>query len=191
MNFFSNNIFCRKTGFYLGFFLMFFVFICSFFLCAQINPLEAQVDYPDYSSFVNDYTGVMGDDWRSKTEEICVSVENQTGAEIAVAVIDSLQGITVEEFAVELFEKWGIGKAAQDNGVLLLVAIQDRKLRIEVGYGLEGAITDLEASDIIDGIIVPEFKNSNYGSGIYDGVAAIASEIYKEYGIAEIGRAHV
>jgi len=146
--------------------------------------LYADVTYPDYSSFVNDYAGVLDSNWKGSIENICTAVEEQTGAEIAVAVVDNLQGITVEEYAVELFEKWGIGKADTDNGVLLLVSISDRKLRIEVGYGLEGAITDLEAGNIVDNVIVPRFKESNYGQGIYNGVSEIANQIYEEYNIS-------
>ncbi|MBM3708079.1 MAG: TPM domain-containing protein [Actinobacteria bacterium] len=179
MHFFRLNITIKKTLFYFSF-LFFFISSILFF----VNPqaIFSDVEYPDYTSFVNDYVEVIDSDSKNQIEQMCIEVEQNTGAEIAIAVIDSLQGITVEEFAVELFEKWGIGKAKEDNGVLLLIAIQDRKLRIEVGYGLEGAITDLEAGDIINDIIVPRFKENNYSLGIYDGTAAIANEVYKEYG---------
>ena len=145
--------------------------------------LFADVNYPDYSGYVNDYAGILDSQGKNKTEELCAKVEEDTGAEIAIAIIDSLEGITVEEYAVELFEKWGIGKQKEDNGILLLVAMQDRKLRIEVGYGLEGVITDLEAGNIIDDIITPRFKQEDYNSGVYEGVAAIANEIYLDKGM--------
>jgi uncharacterized protein len=83
---------------------------------------------------------------------------------------------------VGLFNEWGIGKKDKDNGVLLLVAKDDHELRIEVGYGLEGTITDLEAGEIIDNIIVPRFKENDYDSGIYNGVVEIANKIYQEQG---------
>ncbi len=107
---------------------------------------------------VNDFTGTLDSGWKSSIEELCIKVRNETGAEIGVAVISDLQGITIEEYAVKLFKKWGVGKADKDNGVLLLVSMQERKVRIEVGYGLEGVITDLEAGNIINDIIVPRFK---------------------------------
>jgi uncharacterized protein len=159
------------------------LFAIGFFILLPGSTIYAEVNYPDYTSFVNDYAGVLSADWKTSVENICTSVEQQTGSEIAVAIVDDLQDITVEEYAVKLFEKWGIGKSDKDNGVLLLVAIAERKLRIEVGYGLEGAITDLEAGDIINNTIVPQFKQNNYGQGIYDGVAAIANKIYEEQGI--------
>jgi uncharacterized protein len=145
-----------------------------------------QVIFPDYHGFVNDYTNTMSKDWKSKTEQLVAKVERETKCEIAVAVIDNLKGLTIEDYAVRLFEKWGIGKKDKDNGVLLLVSMDERELRIEVGYGLEGVITDIEAKNLIDNVIVPRFKENNYDSGIYNGVVAIANKIYLEQGKAEI-----
>jgi uncharacterized membrane protein YgcG len=137
---------------------------------------------PDYHNFVNDYTGTLSEEWIAKTEQFARSVEEATTCEIAVAVINSLEGLTIEDYALKLFEKWGIGKKEKDNGILLLVAMDDRELRIEVGYGLEGIITDIEAKEIIDEVIVPIFKDGDYNTGIYNGVVAIANKIYLEQG---------
>lgn len=145
-----------------------------------------QIIFPDYYGFVNDFANTMSKDWKSKTEQLAVKVENETTCEIAVAVIDNLKGLTIEDYAVRLFEKWGIGKKDKDNGVLLLVSMDERELRIEVGYGLEDVITDIEAKNIIDDVIVPRFKENNYDSGIYNGVVAIVNKIYLEQGKAEI-----
>jgi uncharacterized protein len=162
-----------------------FVFLVSglylFFFPA--GNIFAEVTYPDYSTMVNDFTGTLDSGWKSSIEELCIKVRNETGAEIGVAVVSDLQGITIEEYAVKLFEKWGVGKADKDNGVLLLVSMQERKVRIEVGYGLEGVITDLEAGNIINDIIVPRFKQNDYNTGVYDGVYALASEIYADQGL--------
>ena len=137
-----------------------FVFLASglYLFFSPAGNIFAEVTYPDYSTMVNDFTGTLDSGWKSSIEELCIKVRNETGAEIGVAVISDLQGITIEEYAVKLFEKWGVGKADKDNGVLLLVSMQERKVRIEVGYGLEGVITDLEAGNIINDIIVPRFK---------------------------------
>jgi uncharacterized protein len=151
-----------------------------------IPAISAEPNYPDYSSYVNDFAGVLQSDNKTQTEDLIAKVEKETSSEIAVAIINSLEGVTVEEYAVKLFEKWGVGKKKEDNGVLLLVAIEDRKLRIEVGYGLEGTITDLEAGNIIDNVIVPKFKQNDYSTGVYDGVVAIANEIYEEKGLTTI-----
>lgn len=165
------------------------IFIFSFLIFFPLIPnlmpaISAEPNYPDYSSYVNDFAGVLQSDSKNQTEDLIVKVEKETSSEIAVAIISSLEGVSVEEYAVKLFEKWGVGKKKEDNGVLLLVAIEDRKLRIEVGYGLEGTITDLEAGNIIDNLIVPKFKQNDYSTGVYDGVVAIANQIYAEKGMA-------
>jgi len=144
-------------------------------------PIHGQdVDYPDYIGYVNDFAEILDSASRHDLESLITGIEKNTGAEIAVVTIDTLEGITIEEYAVELFEKWGIGKADEDNGLLILVSLMDRKVRIEVGYGLEGIITDLEAGRIIDEIIVPNFKNEDYNRGIYDAVVTISNQIYGE-----------
>ncbi|MCL4378287.1 MAG: TPM domain-containing protein [Actinobacteria bacterium] len=153
----------------------------------EVSSDEAgNINYPAYSGFVNDYTNTLSDEWKIKTENLTQEVERKTSCEIAVAIIGSLNGSSIEEYAAGLFNSWGVGKKGKDNGVLLLVSMKDRKLRIEVGYGLEGIITDLEAKEIIDNVIVPRFKENNYNSGIYNGVVAIANKIYKEEGKATV-----
>jgi uncharacterized protein len=150
------------------------------------HEIFPDVVFPDYTSFVNDYVGLLDSDWKNQIEQLCVKVENDTGAEIAVAIVPTLQGLSQEEYAVELFEKWGIGKKDQDNGVLLLISPEGepgkRPLKIEVGYGLEGAITDLEAGDIVNDVIAPKLSEGQFNQGVYDGVLAIANKIYEEYG---------
>ena len=149
-----------------------------------MHSISAEPNYPNYSAYVNDYAGVLQSGSKTQTEDLIAKVEKDTTCEIAVAIVNSLEGVSVEEYAVTLFKKWGIGKKKEDNGVLLLIAIEDRKLRIEVGYGLEGTITDLEAGNIIDTIITPKFKQNDYSTGVYDGVVAIANQIYAEKGMA-------
>ncbi|HEY5500614.1 MAG TPA: TPM domain-containing protein, partial [Candidatus Humimicrobiaceae bacterium] len=156
-----------------------------FFVFPQI--IYADVNYPDYIGYVNDFAGILDSSTVDKITGVITEVNNQTTAEIAVATVDNLQGITIEEYAVELFQKWGIGKKEKDNGVLLLISKEDRKLRIEVGYGLEGALTDLESGRIINNIIVPQFKAGDYNTGTYNGVVAIANEIYADAGLPAAG----
>jgi len=180
-----------KEKFKLSAVFIVLVFIFSFLACfplaSSLMPaISAEPNYPDYSAYVNDYAGVLESGSKTQTEDLIAKVEEETGSEIAVAIVNSLEGISVEEYAVTLFEKWGVGKKKEDNGVLLLVAIEDRKLRIEVGYGLEGTITDLEAGNIIDNVIVPKFKQNDYSTGVYDGVVAIANQIYEEKGMTPI-----
>jgi len=101
--------------------------------------------------------------------------------------VDSTEPLSIEEYAVNLFQRFGIGQKGKDNGVLFLVASKDRQMRIEVGYGLEGAITDAYSSQIINSIVVPEFKAGRYSDGIEKGTAAIVTLIAKEYNVTLTG----
>jgi uncharacterized protein len=106
-----------------------------------------------------------------------------TGAQIAVAVIDSLNGEPIEDAANQILRTWGVGDSEKNNGVLLLIAISDHELRIEVGYGLEGAITDGMAGSIIRNTITPDFADNYYNDGITKGVSEIYKLISEEYGV--------
>jgi len=172
----------RTTGLIPFYILVIFIYILTIlvFFTGCASAKKYTLDFPEYNGYVNDYTGTLSAEGKTKTENLVQAVREETSCEIAVAVIDELGGATIEEYAVGLFAKWGIGKKDKDNGVLLLVALKDRQLRIEVGYGLEAIIPDLIAKDIIDDIITPRFKNSDYDSGVYNGVVAIANIIYEE-----------
>jgi uncharacterized protein len=104
-----------------------------------------------------------------------------SGNEIAVVTIPALDGDPIEDYAVALFEEWGIGKAKEDNGALLLVARDDREVRIEVGYGLEPVLTDAESAAIIQNVIVPAFRDGRYADGINGTVEAMVTAIGGEY----------
>jgi len=167
-----------------AFFFIFFL-ICFFFYPGYI--FSQDVNYPEHSGYINDYANLLDSGSRSQLEELVYKIERETGSEIAVAIVDSLQGVTVEEYAVELFEKWGIGKEKEDNGLLILICTEgepgNRPLRIEVGYGLEGVITDLEAGEIVNDVIVPDFQAGNFYTGLYDAIMVIARQIYEEEGL--------
>jgi uncharacterized protein len=127
--------------------------------------------------WVSDFAGILSDQTKAQITSLLDETEKSTGAEIAVVTIPSLEGITVEDYAVKLFKKWGIGKKGKDNGVLLLVAPKEHKVRIEVGYGLEPVITDSRAGDIIRESIIPFFKAGDYDQGILQGSAHITALI--------------
>jgi uncharacterized protein len=133
--------------------------------------------FPDYQGFVNDYAGLLSTNAKAELNAKLTQLEKDTGAEVAVVTIKSLEGDSIEDYAVRLFEKWGIGKKTVNNGVLLLVALNDRKMRIEVGYGLEPVITDGRAGRIRDEQILPKFKANDYEGGIIAGVTAIEQYI--------------
>jgi uncharacterized protein len=127
--------------------------------------------------WVSDFAGIMSDMTKSQIDALFAEVKKSTGAEIAVVTVSSLDGMSVEEYAVSLFKKWGIGEKGKDNGVLFLIAPNERKTRIEVGYGLEPVITDGRAGEIIRETIIPFFKKGDYDQGILQGSMQIAALI--------------
>ncbi len=143
-------------------FVFFFILFLICFFSYPVFIFSQDVNFPDWTGYINDYAGLLDSGSKSELEALASKIEEETGSEIAVAIVDSLQGITEEEYAVQLFEKWGIGKEKEDNGILILICTEgepgNRPLRIEVGYGLEGVITDLEAGEIVNEVIVPNFR---------------------------------
>ncbi len=133
------------------------------------------------SGFVNDFANIIPDDDQQAMEDDLGSFAAQTSNEIVVVTVVSLDGDSIENYANELFREWGIGDAERNNGVLLLVAPNERKTRIEIGYGLEGAITDLESGRIVDGVLVPAFREGDYAGGINQAVSALKEAAQGEY----------
>lgn len=133
------------------------------------------------SGFVNDYAGVFSVDQKRALEDKLIQFEKESSNEIAVVTIKTLDGDTIENFASELFKDWGIGKKANDNGVLVLVAVDDRKMRIDVGYGLEGALTDAQSIWILNNVMRPAFRQNDYVGGINGAVDKIISVTKGEY----------
>jgi len=107
-------------------------------------------------------------------------LEQKTSSEIAVVTVSSLDGTPVEDYAVRLFKEWGIGQAKSDNGVLVLVAPNEREMRIEVGYGLEGVLPDGLAGEIIRDQFIPRFRDNDYNGGIRDGVSRVIDVVEKQ-----------
>jgi uncharacterized protein len=164
------------------------LFFCLL-LTIKFSPLcfAQQVSYPAASGYVVDQSGIIDSAAQSRIEAWILELKQKTNAEVAVVTVDSVQPLSIEEYAVNLFQRFGIGQKGKDNGVLLLVAYKDRDMRIEVGYGLEGAITDAKSSQIINTIMTPEFKEGHFSDGIEKGAAAIVTLIAKEYNVTLTG----
>lgn len=131
--------------------------------------------FPPITGRVVDAAGLLKSEERSALEAKLKAYETKTSDQVVVATIPSLQDRTVEDYANRLFRSWKLGQAKSDNGALLLVAPNERKVRIEVGYGLEGALTDALSKVIITTAIAPRFKAGDYPGGINAGVDAILS----------------
>jgi len=140
--------------------------------------------------YVNDFAGVLDANSAAAIETYSGNVERATGAQFAVVLVKSLEDDTVEDVAVRLFEKWGIGKKGTDEGLLLLFAIDDRKNRVEVGYGLEPIITDGAAGDVLRSIR-PILRQGDYGGAIYAAVQQFGERIAQAKGVTIDGQAPV
>ena len=141
----------------------------------SLASLAFALNFPALSGRVVDQAGVMTAENRSDVEAKLKNLEDKSGIQLVVATVKSLQGSDVETYANELFRFWKLGEAKKNNGVLLLVAPAEHKVRIEVGYGLEGTLTDALSSVIISSAIIPRFKMNDYSGGIERGVDGIIS----------------
>lgn len=133
------------------------------------HALEA----PPLEGRINDRVGVLPVDVRRDLEARLAAYENKTGHQLAVLVVRSLEGDPIEDFSMRVVEAWKLGRKDRDDGMLLLIAVDDRKLRIEVGYGLEGDLPDALAGRIIREVIVPAFRQGNLAQGITRAVEAM------------------
>jgi uncharacterized protein len=142
------------------------------YLLAWVGPV-AGADVPYLSGRVVDNADLLKNATRDRVSAVLKAHEQATGNQIAVLTVPTIGDESIEEYAVKVFESWKLGQKGKDNGVLLVIAPKDRKLRIEVGYGLEGTLTDAAASRIIRNVITPQFKAGDFDKGVSDGVDAI------------------
>lgn len=139
------------------------------------------LEVPPLSTRVNDYAGMLSPATRQQLEYALAELEKSDSTQLAVLTITSLEGENLEDFSLKVVEQWKLGQKRLDNGALLLIAKNDRKLRIEVGYGLEGVLTDLQSARIIRDIITPQFRNGNFDQGVIDGVSAMIAVVRGEF----------
>ncbi len=133
--------------------------------------------FPKPTGYVNDFSNILPATTRGEIEQLLRDIEKETTAEIVVATVPSLAGMTVDEYANRLFNEWGIGKESVNNGVLVLVAPTEREMRIEVGYGLERVLPNALAIEIIRTNFLPRFKENDYPGGIQAGVARVVDVV--------------
>ena len=126
------------------------------------SQAAAAVDVPRLKARVNDYAGILSSSEESVLESLLADTENKTSSQVALLIIPSLEGEVLEDYSIKVAEKWNLGQKKFDNGVLVLVAMAEKKIRIEVGYGLEPILTDVKSNYIIRKLMVPEFKRNNY-----------------------------
>jgi len=155
--------------------------LIQIFLLLLLTTVPARaLDVPPLRARVNDYAAVIPADQVQALESQLAQLERDTGHQVAVLTVPTLDGEDIEGFSIRVAENWKIGKKGFDNGVILVVAVKDRKLRLEVGYGLEGVLPDLIAKRITSDYIVPKFRAGDFGGGIVAGIDAVQKVIRNE-----------
>jgi uncharacterized protein len=159
----------------------FIIFCIGFFILGN-SHLDSQdlVPIPKLNSPVMDLSGILSPGERAEMESQIRNLQKETGAQVQVLVLDSVSPESIEQFSIRLGDTWKLGRSKVDDGVILLVALKDRQVRIEVGYGLEGAIPDAIANRIIQNSMVPKFQEGKFGSGIRSGLDDIEKLIRGE-----------
>ncbi|MDF2566722.1 MAG: hypothetical protein K0R90_178 [Oscillospiraceae bacterium] len=143
-----------------------------------------EVSYqPTEKFFVNDFANIIDDQTETEIYNLGASLQEQTTAQVVIVTIPSLNGESIEDFSIKLARQWGIGQKDKDNGILILRSVEEPAIRIEVGRGLEGAVTDAKSGAILDEFFRPYFEQKEYSKGFLEGYKAILSVVYKEYNI--------
>jgi len=159
--------------------LRFLLALCATALFAL--PAAAEVEVPKNDDWVTDLAGMLSDSQEQQLELLMESYRQGSGHEIALLTVPDLGGESIERFALEVGRSWGLGEKEKNNGALLVVAKEERKIRIEVGRGLEGDLPDILAGRIIRDVITPAFKKGDFAGGLRDGVLAIHEVIGGDY----------
>ena len=151
-------------------------------------------DIPQPTEFVMDQAGVIDQGTRQNLIRLLTELEQKTGTQMIILTIPSTGGVPIEDYAIARAQSWGLGQKGKDNGLLMVVAVNDRRYRFEVGYGLEDKIPDSLAGSIGRKYLVPKFRRGDYSGGISDAAIAVIGVIAKTYGVQLSGmpnrRAH-
>jgi uncharacterized protein len=155
---------------------------CLALLVLPVLVLAASVAIPAPAGPVTDLVGILDQDSRRHLSQLILDVRERTTAEIAVLIVPSTAPDSIEDYSIAVFDRWKIGQRGKDNGLLFLVAVQDRRMRITTGYGLEGILPDGKVGEIRDRVIVPAFRAGRYAEGILRGTNALAAVMLGQAG---------
>ena len=159
------------------------VLLCVFFLMFSPCVSAAEIPKPTSSFFVNDFAGVITESDRRTMQNQGESLYNACGAQVVVATVSDLGGDDIESYSLDMARSLKIGDKDENNGVLLLLAVSERKVRIEVGYGLEGALPDSKTGRILDTYGMDYFRNDEFSEGLASVYNSLINEVYIEYGL--------
>lgn len=165
--------------------LIYFILLlqCFFAACATAAPQIPPKPTASAGIYVQDYAQVLSAEDKRRLLSIGQELDDKTTAQLAVVTVKTLDGQPIEDYALAIIREWGIGSKEKNNGALIVVAVQDRRSRIEVGYGLEGLLSDGLTGRIQDQAMIPYFRKGNYAAGIVNGYAVTASLIAKDAGV--------
>ena len=157
------------------------IIISIFAYIFTVNSILA-VETLRFNGFISDNANILSESTESNLNNILNELRDKTKAEVAVVTLNSLNNNPIEDVALQIFRKYKFGDKTLNNGALFLIAPSERKVRFEIGYGLEGVITDSHAGMILDDYVIPRFKQNNYEAGIINGTMVLANDIAKSYG---------
>lgn len=165
--------------------LIYFILLLQCFFAAYATAAPQIPPKPTAAAgiYVQDYAQVLSAEDKRRLLSIGQELDNKTTAQLAVVTVKTLDGQPIEDYSLSILREWGIGSKEKNNGALIVVAVQDRRSRIEVGYGLEGLLTDGLTGRIQDQAMIPYFRKGNYAAGIVNGYAVTASLIAKDAGV--------
>lgn len=165
--------------------LIYFILLLQCFFAAYATAAPQIPPKPTAATgiYVQDYAQVLSAEDKRRLLSIGQELDDKTTAQLAVVTVKTLEGQPIEDYALSILREWGIGSKEKNNGALIVVAVQDRRSRIEVGYGLEGLLTDGLTGRIQDQAMIPYFRKGNYAAGIVNGYAVTASLIAKDAGV--------
>ena len=154
-------------------------------VCIYSITFAANTKFPSVTTnkYINDYTGTISKNYTEKIISIGKELEEKTTAQCVIVVINSTNNVPIEKYANELFRSWGIGTSEKNNGLLILLAMDDRNWRVEVGKGLEGAVPDVLSNKIMTSYGKPYFRDGNYNDGLLNCYYEFSNKIAEEYGV--------
>ena len=168
-------------------FLRLLLLLTFFLSLISTHPGLGDESYPAPQGLINDFANVIPPAYEERMNSLAREVLAKADATLTVVTLVDIGGANIDEFTNRLYEKWGVGKKGEDRGVMILVALEERRIRIEVGYGLEGVIPDGLAGQIRDQAIAPYLKKGEFGPGLFNGLYALAGIIAKDKGIELTG----
>ena len=160
------------------------VFVTTLLFFCSLSVLALDVPNPPKNGYVLDQTQTLTKEEIYTMNRMGLELQKKTKAQIAVLLIPTLEGEDVSDYANRVFRAWGIGDKEKNNGILFLIALKDKQMRIEVGYGLEGAINDGKAGEILDQYAIPYFQKGKFGPGVMETYKVLVGEVSKEYGVS-------